>query len=312
VDGYAERPAKVGRSMMCRFFAAWSVAIALLSLSISSVWADPPSPGDPLTPDPNKPQATTSVQSGPNGVTIRIAVSLSSPGQTGSGVPVSAGGGSSSGGWSCSANIMNIGNATRLWFLSEAPQHPNQLPWVVNCTNGYINIVWLPNTASSSNVSVVVDTSGSVDPVALTAELLDHVPVPAIKIGVNPAPGLVALPSWFWIEGYDGAPITASQSLASVTVEVQLTPTSYRWSFGDGAKLETATLGRVYPATSDIRHTYEESSLAVGGKFTVTVEFTFSARYRVNGGAWQSLDPINRSFTSPYPVQQLQSILTAQ
>lgn len=297
---------------MCRLFAALSFAIALLSLSISSVWADPPSPGDPLTPDANKPQATTSVQSGPNGVTIRIAVSLSLPGQSGSGAPVSTGGGSSSGGWSCSAYIMNIGNATRSWFESEAPQHPNQSPWVVNCTNGYINIVWLPNTASSSNVSVVVDTGGAVDPVALAANLLDQVPVPAIKIGVNPAPGLVALPSWFWIEGYDGVPITASRSLAGVTVEVQITPTSYRWSFGDGAKLEATSLGRPYPATSDIRHTYEQSSLAAGGKFTVTVELTFSARYRVSGGAWQSLDPISRSFTSAYPVQQLQSILTAQ
>ena len=297
---------------MCRLLATLLLAIALLSLSVSSVWADPPVPGDPLTPDANKPQATTSVQSGPNGVTIRIAVSLSSPGQSGTGVPVSTGGGPSSGGWSCSANIMNIGNATRSWFEGEAPQHPNQSPWVVNCTNGYMNIVWLPNAASSSNVSVVVDTSGAIDPVVLAADLVDQLPVPAIKIGVNPAPGLVALPSWFWIEGYDGAPITISRSLASVTVEVQITPTSYRWSFGDGAKLETTTLGRPYPATSEIRHTYEQSSLAAGGKFTVTVDLTFSARYRVSGGAWQGLDPISRSFTSPYPVQQLQSILTAQ
>jgi hypothetical protein len=284
------------------------------SLSHSGVsFADDPNDGR-YTPDPNAPRAnaSVSVQSSSSGVTIRIAVSQSSPGQSGSGAPVSTGGGSGSGGWSCSANIMNIGNATRSWFESEAPQHPNQSPWVVNCTNGYINIVWLPNAASSSNVTVVVDTGAAVDPVAVAANLLDQVPVPTIKIGVNPAPGLVALPSWFWIEGYDGAPITISRSLASVTVEVQITPTSYRWSFGDGAKLETTTLGRPYPATSEIRHTYEQSSLAAGGKFTVTVDLTFSARYRVSGGAWQSLDPISRSFTSPYPVQQLQSILTAQ
>ncbi|MPZ49736.1 MAG: hypothetical protein GEU75_10670 [Dehalococcoidia bacterium] len=207
---------------------------------------------------------------------------------------------------------MNIGNATRPWFEGEAPQHPGQSPWVVNCTNGFTNIVWLPNTASSSNVSIVVDTSGSVDPVALAADLLDHVPVPQIKIGTNPAPGLVALPSWFWVEGYDGAPITASESLGGVTVEVQITPAGYRWAFGDGAKLQTTSLGRAYPAVSDIRHTYEQSSFSAGGSFTVTVELTFSARYRVSGGAWQTLDPISRSFTAPYPVQQLQSILTGQ
>jgi hypothetical protein len=207
---------------------------------------------------------------------------------------------------------MNIGNATRSWFEGEAPLHPNQSPWVVNCTNGYTNIVWLPNTASSSNVAVVVDTSGSVDPVALAADLLDHVPVPEIEIGVNPAPGLVALPSWFWIDGYDGGPISATESLAGVTVEVEIKPTSFNWAFGDGAKLQTTSLGRPYPPVSDIRHTYEQSSLAAGGSFTVTVELTFSARYRVSGGAWQTLDPISRSYTSAYPVQQLQSILTAQ
>ena len=300
--------------MIVRLLSAIALATASLSLSALVALADPPSPGDPGDPRANKPSATTSVQSGPNGVTIRIAVTQSSPGSTGSGAPISTGGGSTSGGgWSCRADIMNIGNATRSWFESEAPQHPNQSPWVVNCTNGYTNIVWLPNTASSSNVSVVVDTGGAtVDPVALAAELLDQVPVPTIEIGVNPAPGLVAVPSWFWIEGYDGAPITASQSLAGVKVEVQITPTAYRWTFGDGAKLETTSLGKAYPATSDIRHTYQQSSLAAGGKFTVTVMLEFSARYRVSGGAWQSLEPIARFFTAAYPVQQLQSILTAQ
>ena len=288
------------------------VGVGLWHPGVSS--ADDPNDGR-YTPDPNAPRAnaSVSVQSSSSGVTIRIAVSQSSPGLPGGGAPISTGGGSTSGGgWSCRADIMNIGNATRSWFEGEAPQHPNQSPWVVNCTNGYINIVWLPNTASSSNVTVLVDTDAAVDPVAVAADLLDQVPVPTIKIGVNPAPGLVALPSWFWIEGYDGAPITSSRSLSGVTVEVQITPTSYRWSFGDGAKLETLTLGRPYPATSEIRHTYEQSSLAVGGKFTDTVDLTFSVRYRVSGGAWQGLEPISRSFTSPYPVQQLQSILTAQ
>ena len=38
-----------------------------------------------------------------------------------------------------------------------------------------------------------------------------------------PDTGLVALPSWFWIDGYDGTPITASESLGGVTVEVEIT-----------------------------------------------------------------------------------------
>jgi hypothetical protein len=205
---------------------------------------------------------------------------------------------------------MNIGNATRAWFEDEAPNHPDSTPWVVNCTNGYFDVVWLPNTATDSSVSVVVVQDDAVDPLLLAADILENVPVPDISIGVNPAPGLVALPSWFWIEGYDGSPIVESVALAGVTVDVEITPTTYAWTFGDGAELQTASMGRAYPQQSEIRHIYEQSSLVASGAYTLTVEITFAVRYRVDGGAWESLEPISRSFTADYPVQQLQSILT--
>jgi hypothetical protein len=120
------------------------------------------------------------------------------------------------------------------------------------------------------------------------------------------------MPSWFWIEGYDGSRIRTSDTLGDVTVEVEIRPTGYRWSFGDGAALETDSVGEAYPQVSDIRHTYQQSSLADGGAFRVTVRITFSVRYRVDGGPWEALDPITRSFSASYPVQQLQSILTGQ
>ena len=33
--------------------------------------------------------------------------------------------------------------------------------------------------------------------------------------------------------------------------------------------------------------------------------------YSENGGPWLPLDPISRTYTRSYPVQQLQSVLTA-
>ena len=96
------------------------------------------------------------------------------------------------------------------------------------------------------------------------------------------------------------------------TVDVEVEPMLYRWYFGDGTTAETPSLGQRYPAESDIQHVYEQSSLAAGGAYVVTVEVTFSARYRVNGGAWEALDPITRSFSNDYPVQQLQSVLVGQ
>lgn len=38
-------------------------------------------------------------------------------------------------------------------------------------------------------------------------------PLPSIGIGINPNPGLVALQSWFWIQGYQNAPLVPSLHL---------------------------------------------------------------------------------------------------
>jgi hypothetical protein len=258
-------------------------------------------------PRPNLPDASVSVDSGPDGVTIYIAVSDTSAGGSGD----SSGGSSDdSGGWSCTSAAMIIGNATRDWFVREAPLHPGDAPWVVNCDNGFMSIVWLPISAQPADVRIVIVPG--VDPASMAADLRDHVPVPDITVGVNPATGLVAMPSWFWIEGYDGSAIRTSDTLGDTTVEVEVRPTGYRWSFGDGEALETDSLGEAYPQESDIRHTYQQSSLADGGAFQVTVRITFSVRYRVDGGPWEPLDPITRSFSAAYRVQQLQSILTGQ
>ena len=283
--------------------AAGALAVSL----VSSARAD-----DPYTPDPNAPtsDATVSVESNGEGVTIYIAVSETSPGSSSD--PSSGDSTDDSGGWSCTAAVMNIGNATREWFEREAPLHPGEAPWVVNCDNGFMSIVWLPINTQPSDVDIVVVPGDSVDPESVAAELRDHVPVPDITVGVNPATGLVAMPSWFWIEGYDGSRIRTSDTLGDVTVEVEIRPTGYRWSFGDGAALETDSLGEAYPQESDIRHTYQQSSLEDGGAFRVTVRITFSVRYRVDGSPWEPLDPITRSFSAAYPVQQLQSILTGQ
>jgi hypothetical protein len=149
--------------------------------------------------------------------------------------------------------------------------------------------------------------------------LLGIVPLPPITVGANPGTGLVALPSWFWVDGYGGEPLSGSDTLGNTTVAVVITPERYDWSFGDGAVLTTESLGRPYPAESDIQHTYERSRTA-----DVQVEITFGGQYQVTTveddgeggtvevvGPWEPLDPMVRTFSRPYPVQQLQSVLTA-
>jgi len=291
-----------------------SLSLALLAgivpmLGVSIARADPP-PGVPPIPDPGMPAGTVTVQSGPNGVTIYIAITQTTPGSSG-GSPSTTTSASTGSQPSCSVEIMNIGSSLSAWLQQQAPLHPGMAPWSVVCDNGFFNVAWVPiDAAAGGNVSVVVNSNAAIPPVSVAQQLLDQLPIPNIAVRANPSTGLVALASWFWADGYGGAPIAASETLGKVTVDVEVEPQSYTWSFGDGASMVTTSLGEPYPAQSDITHVYQQSSLTAGGAYSVTLTVTFSAKYRVNGGAWQALAPITRSFTTGYPVQQLQSVLT--
>jgi hypothetical protein len=275
--------------------------------------ADEPQPGSPAVPQGNLPTRVviSRVESGASGVTIFMRVNETQPGS--SMAPISSaqpgGGGRVP---SCSAAPAIIGNASVGWFQTGAAANPGRTPYAIHCDGAFQGIVWLPSTTDPSTVRVAVDPGGSVDPVALAQSLLSRLPLPEITIGVNPGTGLVALPSWFWVEGYDGAPITASASLGGVTVTVELTPDGYRWRFGDGGELATQSVGRRYPEPSDLTHHYEQSSLQAGGAYTVRLEVTFRVRFLVSGGGAGELPPITRTYTADYRVQQAQAVLTGR
>lgn len=299
---------------MPRLFLAAVLMLALVHALEVPVFADSPSPGAPSRPWEGSREATTSVQSTARGVVVRIAVRESSSAEPDTpGLTSFDGSSSSESTWDCRVDVMNIGQAIRPWFEETAPLHPGHVPAGVTCTNGYFDVVWLPPGTDASDVTVVVDTGDpAIDPLLLVADLLEEIPVPDVAIGVNPSTGLVAVPSWFWIEGYDGTAISESASLGDITVEVEITPTAYHWRFGDGAEVSTTSLGLAYPEASDISHAYEQSSLVAGGAFPVSVDMTFDVRYRVVGELWEDLEPISRSFTYEYPVRQLQSVLTTE
>jgi hypothetical protein len=167
-------------------------------------------------------------------------------------------------------------------------------------------------------------------------DILAQVPMPSIRIRMNPGLGLVALPGWFWVEGYDNRPFGASRTVeippavgpevpvavvaagdprrrgSSFTVDVRVSLARYEWSFGDGGALVTRSLGRAYPAESDIQHTYEYSSLGRPNGFPVALAAEFAAEYRVDGGPAQALPPVRRTYASGYRVQEAQAVLTGR
>jgi hypothetical protein len=295
-----------------------SVIAALLVIGlvpicfVQAARADGPEPGQPGTPRANQPRgATASITSGPNGVVVVIQTQNTQPGHPATNLLNTQSNSPGSNPSNCSAEPVNIGIASAAgWFGTQAPQHPGQVPFALTCDGTFDGIVWLPTGTNPNNVQVRNTPGAPVDPRTVALMLVHEIQLPGIGVGVNPKTGLVAMPAWFWVDGYDGSPITASDTLGSLTVNVQIAPTSLQWSFGDGGTFQTTSLGRPYPQESDIRHTYEQSSLGAGGAFSVSVTMNFSAQFRANGGVWQPLDPLSRSFTTTYPVQQLQSVLT--
>ncbi len=73
--------------------------------------------------------------------------------------------------------------------------------------------------------------------------------------------------------------------LLGYTVDVQASPASYSWSFGDGASTTTSGPGAPYPAT-DIVHAYDDAGVQV----RPAVGVDYQVRYRVDGGAWQTIE----------------------
>lgn len=174
------------------------------------------------------------------------------------------------------------------------------------------------------------------DPRRVALQVRDHVPLPDVRIGANPTLGLVGLSSWFWVENYDGRPFGLERRVEvppvvdpdvptdevpandprrrpeTFTVAVTVRPSRYEWSFGDGTTLLTPSLGKPYPAESDVQHTYEHSSLQSPNGFPVRLTIEFAAEYRVNGGAPQPLPPLRRTYEGAHRVQEIQPVLTGR
>ncbi|MGD9890187.1 MAG: hypothetical protein AB7U18_02690, partial [Dehalococcoidia bacterium] len=242
-----------------------------------------------------------------------------------------------------------ISSATRESWERQLQQHANEDPFLVYVNSEFGGLIWVPRSSSADDlhfgppltdgplqVGALPGAGRAVDPREIALEVLRRLPLPDIQIRVNPTLGLVALPGWFWVEGYDGEPFGASQTVnvppasgsevppdvvppgdprrrgGSFTVEVQVRPSRYEWSFGDGATLVSQSLGKPYPTQSDIQHTYEYSSLLLPSGFPVRLMVEFTAQYRINGGAPQGLPPLRRTYETSYRVQEVQPVLTGR
>jgi hypothetical protein len=233
---------------------------------------------------------TISVGVDPSGVPIRIDAALTGGGRA----PSSRGG---SGRAPCQYDLANIGAGTARLYRDK-PLDVNL--FAVAC-GSYVDVRWLrvgPNGQP-------LQPGPTVAPFQLALSARDRLPVPQGAIEANPARSLVGLPTFFWYSGYDGRPLTRTVSAFGVTVEVEATPTSYRWAFGDGASLTSEGLGRAYPARSPISHTYQ----AARPEVTVRCRFGFAVRWRTGGGPWAPLPPLARTAATTLQVAESQTVI---
>lgn len=162
-----------------------------------------------------------------------------------------------------------------------------------------------------------------------------QIPMPGVSIEANPpvGGGTVHVDTWFYATRYSGAPIRVTPPTPGVSLTIVATPTSYVWDFGDGAApITTMSLGVPWqaaytPATAHADCTFDGTpthiDVAVPGAVThcwtqpstgvsVSLTFDFAVTYSVNGGPAIALPPIQRTATLSYPVQSIDSVITAR
>ena len=79
-------------------------------------------------------------------------------------------------------------------------------------------------------------------------------------------------------------PFTRTITLLGQSVDVEATPSSFTWHYGDGTSTTTSTPGAPYPA-KDVTHNYVDAHTTV----QTSVDVTYSARFRVGNGGWQDI-----------------------
>src|SRR6266511_3289565 len=258
-------------------------AVLLLVASGSSASAqehDPPPLDEP---------ATVVVDTGSDSVEVEANAQATIAGTAGSG-----------GGSGCWLDpVTNIGQA---FYDSFKQQLSGGLtPFFLWCKKDMRGLVWLDMSGGNPVAAV--------DPETIAMHLRDEIPVPRAEIGVNPDRGVVAVESWFWVDGYDGSPIEDSTNAFGQLVHVQARVTRYDWSFGDGSTVAATTPGRPYPERSEIRHIYQRSSVGYPSGYAVKVAFVFDVRYRVAGGRWIELPGITRVAEESYRVRESQAVI---
>ncbi len=135
---------------------------------------------------------------------------------------------------------------------------------------------------------------------------LERTGLPYLTVQTQPAgETLVNFDTIFYV---DPQQVSVDLTILGQAVDVVATPAGYAWSFGDGSGLSTTSPGAPYPS-KDITHRYPDADVTVEPSVTVS----YTARFRVGGGAWQDIDGTVSSAGpgTPLLISEATPLLTA-
>jgi len=127
-----------------------------------------------------------------------------------------------------------------------------------------------------------VESLGHVTP-ALVLKAFQRLTWPRSELVLQPPDGvtLVGFETNFYTT--NTTPTTQTVTLLGRRIQLEATPTSYAWQFGDATSETTQTPGAAYPDLL-VTHQYQHSGLV-----RPSVDTVYAGRFRVGTGPWQTI-----------------------
>lgn len=201
------------------------------------------------------------------------------------------------------------GYATEAEFASGAPATAGEGGWVVRtCSDGRVDTAWVEDRPLAEPVEQLARRASNRLPLPLPAPKFN----PSRPSSAGPAT-LVAIPTWFWIEGWE--PVRQRTQAGGVWAEVVATPVEATWDPGDGSPVVRCvgpgTAWKPGAVESACEYTYVRSSAGQPANvYTARVGVTWRVTWRGAGGRAGSLPLMQRQMTFPIAVAERQTVVT--
>jgi hypothetical protein len=177
---------------------------------------------------------------------------------------------------------------------ANSSQPPRDSDWDAVCVRTAIDVGLDPLTFCNRPLE---EDAPTITP-GLVAAAFQRIPLPEAPLVIQPPNGrtLVNFKTNFYTEQGE---LSRTVTLLGRQVELRIWPASFTWQFGDGEWLQSTEPGAKYPDLQ-ITHEYVRK-----GRVSPSVDTTYAAQFRVDGGPWRD---VNGTVTIPGSPQGLRVV----